>query len=161
MAITFVSSTGNDDNASTSLSVSDPATTQENDLYIAVCHVIEDAATGNWSTPSGWTKLAEEYTSTGGTGDVTTAIFYRFRGGTAVGSTLFDYGVANAAIAVNIAAYRGVDTTTPFDVTYSSGSHYAHATDSATGGTAAAITTATNDAAVILVSSSNGTITPH
>jgi len=150
MSITYVSSSTATSSTANSLAVSEPASVAENDLYIALCTIREDTEVSTWSTPSGWTKLAEETTGGLSTNDGVSAIFYRFRGATAVGDTTFTSNATADRFRATISAYRGVDTTTPFDVTYSTGSHY-NATANTLNAAAPAITTATNNAAVILI----------
>ena len=81
MSISYVASTVSSALSNTSRDVGDPAGTQENDFYIAVCSIKDDANAGAWATPADWTKLDEQHYSTLGSSDLLTAVFYRRRGG--------------------------------------------------------------------------------
>jgi hypothetical protein len=46
--------------ASTNLIINKPAGTAQGDLMIAVVSRVEDAGSGNWALPAGWTKTADQ-----------------------------------------------------------------------------------------------------
>lgn len=152
---TFVSSATAANSNVASRSVSDPASTQEGDLYVVLgSHRNGDSGfsevTDDWQTPSGWTKLAD-FSTTLDFNNARVAIWYRFRGSSDVGSTSFvSNGAATGHMRVTITAWRGVDLTTPFDVGFVKASHV---TESQNGpaGTNPAITTVTPDALVVLL----------
>jgi len=110
------------------------------------------------TTPSGWTKLDENFTES----THKTATFYRkLTSSSETNPTVTSTGDtgANGKCLVSVVVFRGVDTSTPFDVTYSNASHFlggALTDDSATFAPLPTITTTTNNCAIYVVQGSTG-----
>lgn len=142
-AISFISASTDRSASDTSVTPSDPASAQEDDLYIGFAfHNSED---GTWSCPTSWTEVDNNISAVSG---AHTLVCYIKRGGSAPNLTFSYSGTADDIRAV-VYAFRGQDTTSPFDVTYSAGSHYQESTNDPTAANPA-ITTNTNDAVVVL-----------
>ena len=151
MAITFVGES-NDANGPTGGQVHtppEPAGAQENDLIIGFSFV---NSTGRTLTkPNDFTQLTvKENTSTMG-------LFYKVRGATEGDGYTFSYDGNPGSSGVTLVTYRGVDTANPFDVTYSEANHYEVGTNQPNLA-AAAITTVTNNAWVLLLELIQATI---
>lgn len=115
-----------------------------NDLILLFVESENQAVT----TPTGYTIVTSSPVSTGtaaAAGAVRLSVFYRLAAGADTTTTVADSGDHTTAIKI---AYRGVDTTTPFDATPVSGIK----TPASTTATFPAITTATNNALVVLSS---------
>ena len=110
MAITYVGATaGNQSGAN--LGTADPTGAQDGDLMILA--VATDTNHNSNATPgSGWVKVAEQDVGT----DSTLTVCYKIRSG-AESSTLTNFFDASETGRIVIVAYRGVDQTTPLDVT--------------------------------------------
>lgn len=91
-----------------------PAGVGTGDLMIA-CLVHENDTGNTWTPPSGWTLRVDEQ-ATGGTpgSPPTLSIWYRFASGEEPASYTWSASVANGLIGA-LVAYRGVDSSTPFD----------------------------------------------
>ena len=133
----------------TGFNVDMPAGVREDDLLILYTHREND--TGDFDTPTGWTRqTAIDGPETAGN-DMSTGIFTRL----APASPPASYALTHTdTVGENwsavILAYRGVDTTTPLDVTPAA-SHYVHRTDKASPNVDAfqEITTVTDGAYVL------------
>lgn len=110
MAITFVGSAANATSGDAgSLSVTISGTGRAaGDLMVLIAHNWSNCT---WATPSGWTLLADFQ----GAGD--TACFYKVSNGSET-SVLVDPNTTDAGFSGTVGVYRGVDTTTPWDVAY-------------------------------------------
>lgn len=152
MAITFVAYSESDSAGATALSPAIPTGTTTDDLMLAMCFVGDSTLPdGVWDDDGGggnsWTKLIENYSTTGRS--AAGAIFYKKATSGSESTPTFTYDATSRTMGAMIMTLRGVDTTTPFDVTYANGSHYVF-TENQKSPTAAAITTATNGAWVVI-----------
>lgn len=107
MAIAFVAKNHGTTDYGTSITVTKPTGTASGHCLIAVVG-------GSPSTPSGWTLLGSVASGTSSLNTV--AVYYKIAGGSEPSSYTFSLGSASLACAV-VAAYSGVDTTTPVDTT--------------------------------------------
>lgn len=149
-AITFVETSTSQAVSATSRAPTEPSGAQEGDLILAVCTA---ATSGTWTDPADFTQLTTKVSSGGSQRN--TYIGYKFRASTSGSGYTFSHNGSADAIRCTLNAYRGVNSTTPWDVTYSEGSHYAEHQDSPNTANPA-ITTATNGAWVILIQALNG-----
>lgn len=120
MAITFVAEAHNTTNYTSSTVVTKPTGTVDNDVLIAVVGGVMSG------TPSGWTALMNVATGTGGSLD---HVYVYYKVAASEGA---NYTFSNSAAqlgAVSIVAYRGVDNTTPIDLTNKSITVIAGSTD--------------------------------
>jgi hypothetical protein len=153
MAITFVGAGAVVSNSNlvgtTGISLSPHANQLTDDLMIAFMHRNQDD--GGWSAaPTGWTTLAAEETGDGQ--DRATQICYRIATADGEGSSTFkNTDTTGEQWAGCILTYRGVDTTTPIDVAYVTGSHFTALQNKASPNVDAfdSITTVTDGAFVI------------
>jgi hypothetical protein len=155
--ITFRSYSTSASSSSKTRTVPEPTGAAEGDLLIALATLeATDYEQSSFDTISGWTRIENVVTDVGAA-ESCCAVYYRVRGATTVGDTTFTY-LGEAPLSQNIrctiAAYSGVDTATPFDVTYARASHYVEHIDNAVGAPAS-ITTATADAMVVLIQKVN------
>ena len=120
MAITFVSSTQADVdpwNSSNTMVVNVPASIQEDDFLIA--SVLDADGDIHTIASTGWTELTQR-----DEGAWNANLWYK-KATASEGST-YTWTVTSANVrrgAIGIMAFRGVDTTTPWDVTYVEGDH--------------------------------------
>lgn len=143
MAISFVNKSAFASGTG-ALTVGAVASTQNNDLILLFVESENQAVT----TPTGYTIVTSSPVSTGTAataGAVRLSVFYKFATGADTTTTVADSGDHTTAIKI---AYRGVDTTTPFDATPVSGIK----TPASTTATFPSITTATANALVVLAS---------
>lgn len=95
------------------LTVPPPAGIAANDLLVLLVESANQAIT----TPTGWTQVTNSPQSTGtaaAAGGVRLGVFYKFTAGSESSASVADTGDHTTAI---MAAYRGVDTTSPFNAT--------------------------------------------
>jgi hypothetical protein len=146
-AISYIAESSDDNNSSSGQTVAEPTGTQQDDLV--VCNMSMTAQDGDWAKPTDHTWIdASILTSVGGAQEL--AASYKIRGATAGDALSFAYSGTAAANRVSCYTVRGIDTTTPFDVTFVEGSHYAQANNDPTGA-CAAVTTVTDGAWVMLL----------
>lgn len=116
MAVTFVS-VGSIASGSGSITVGVPSSYSSGDLLLLIC----ESANQTISAPSGWTEIGSQESQGTGTagavGGVRLAVFYKFASSSESSVTVSDSGNHTGGIMV---AFRGVDTSTPFN-TYASG----------------------------------------
>lgn len=143
-AITHVATTTADHNTSPDITVNIPSGTQDNDVMFA-CYSNGDAATTD-ITMSGWTRITFEIEST--FGNRTVAAFYKVASSEPASILMDNTGSTTNRTSATISTFRGVDTSTPLDVTYVKGSHYTYLVNDDTPAPAA-ITTNTNGAWVV------------
>lgn len=151
MTITFVNSTVVMTSGGASLTPAIPTGAQSGDLMVAICFRGGNGASETWDDNggggNGWTALSpNNYDATDR--DVESRLFYKIHTGTESDPT-FTHGGSYALVCI-LLAFRGVDNTTPFDVTYNNTNHYVYATDTANP-TNSAITTVTDGAWAILL----------
>src|SRR5690606_35940443 len=124
----------------------EPVGVQQGDLILAVCSTSGNDD-GDWTIPMGFTEI-DQIAGVGGTQrDV--VIAWTIRGASA-GSYTFAYDGTEGAMRCILAAFRDVDTSTPFDVTYSQEDHYL-ATNNSPNDAPKPITTVTDGAWVLAV----------
>lgn len=144
MAISFVNKSAFA-SGTAALSVGAVSGVQAGDLLLLFVESENQAV----STPAGgWTQVTSSPVSTGtaaAAGAVRLTVFYLVASGADSTTTVADSGDHTCAIKI---AYRGVDTTTPFDATPVAGTK----TPATTTATFPAITTATDNALVVLAS---------
>ncbi len=150
MAITFVAAATNADAAlatATNISVSVPTGTVDDDFMIKFAFKNEDA--GGISLPSGWTNDAALSTQSAAGSDRENILHFRKASSEPASYDIQHTTGTTQAFSVAILTFRGVDTTTPFDVVPTS-SHIATPgnTDNPSN---PAITTVTDGAMVILL----------
>lgn len=124
---TPVSASGSRSVSDTTRTPADPASTQTDDLYIAIAWI--DVEDGSWTIATGWTQLDDVLQATG-TGHANLSFIKR---GASAPNLTWSYSGTAASIAVTVYAWRGQDLTTPFDVVYSNALHYQQLVDSPTG----------------------------
>lgn len=144
MAITFVNAATERFASATSVSPAEPASAAEDDVFIALSSI--DSVDGAWTDPAGWTEVAQFANDFN---LVEHQISYIARGVSAPGLS-WSYSGTAAPIRTTIYAFRGVDTTTPLDVTWVKASHYQQLTDDPTGANPA-ITTNTDNSMILLL----------
>jgi hypothetical protein len=156
MAITFISASENNVAANDDVTVTAPASIQDNDLLVAFYHYEEITDSALSVSLSGFTPIDETYNTNGF--DMSTAIWYKVASSesgdyTFTGSAAGGTGKSGAHIIV----LRGVDTGDPLDVTFVNGSHFKKEQDhGATGPTAQQITTESDGAWVVLFYATGG-----
>jgi len=143
--ITYVDHDTDVNGSATSVTAPEYTGAAEDDLVL--CHATIDSTDGVWTDPSDFTEI-DQY-ETAASGEV--YIGYKIRGSTAGQALTFSYSGTAAAIRATCWGHTGVDTTTPFDVAYSQGSHQNSQTNDSGTTAAQAITTATADAMVVLI----------
>lgn len=144
-AITFVASSQDDTGVSTSVSPAVPTGTTTDDVVIAWFANGGDGGT----TPSctGFTTIG--FVESALYNDVTVYMGYKVAGGSEGSTYTCSYaGSGSNQTHAFIATFRGVDTTTPIDVTYVEGSHFNREQNDSTP-TPQPITTVTDGAFVV------------
>ncbi|MHA2150826.1 MAG: hypothetical protein ACXAAQ_02385, partial [Candidatus Thorarchaeota archaeon] len=123
--ITFVGSDAVDSSATQSLSLTVPTGTTTGDLMIVFAHRDEGGRTQDWTTStSGWTRHHTANPTSGR--ERVEAMFYKFAtSGSETNPQFATNAGANEQASCIIVVYRGVDETTPFDVSiqFNSGSN--------------------------------------
>lgn len=150
-AITFIDGTSANNSSATSVTPSEPSGTAQNDIVIAHCAI--NSTGGTWTDPADFTEIDQEDTAPAFAW--TTYVGYKIRGATAGSGYTFSASSSAAQIVCTLLTYRGIDTSTPFDVTFSAGSHYSEHNNDVTAA-APPITTVTNGAEVVLLQHWNG-----
>ena len=131
----------------TSRTVAEPTGTAEDDIVFLFCDI--DAQDGDWTDPTDFTEIDQQPSA--GAHDV--YLGYKIRGSTAGEALTCTYSGTSANIRVISATFRGVDTTTPLDVTYSTGSHHNTTANDDCLTAAQPVTTVTDDSWVLLFQS--------
>jgi len=151
MAIVFVDSTATSDAAAQAITGSIPTGTTTDDFMVSMPARADNIAESTWDDDggggNGWTKLIQNYTSGGK--DIESALFYKKATSGSETNPTFTLGGSDGHISCPIVTYRGVDTSTPFDVTYNNGNHHVSGENDAMPPNAS-ITTATDNAMVII-----------
>lgn len=124
----------------------------ENDFMILWAHI--NKTDGVWTDPTDFTEL-DQLTETLGVPDARVYIGWKKRASGAGDGYQMDFSGSTGNGNVGLISYSGVDGSTPFDVTYSNGSHYAAANNDMNAA-AAAITTVSDDSMVVLLYTANG-----
>jgi len=157
MSITYVGGEFVTNNASKTHTINVPASAENDDLLITFGHWGDDDHDPIEGTgPDAFTQIEEQGETVGS--DVVYWAGYRIA---ATEPASYDYtgvGVGTENGGAFTVAFRGVDITTPLDVTYSTASHYARLVDDNTP-TPKAITTANNNAFVVLLFGLSGDLT--
>jgi hypothetical protein len=148
-AITFVACSTDDSGGVTSLTVSEPSGTAQNDVLVAFAVRGSNTDDGDWVDPADWTQgdLQDE---TLGNADGQLYWGYKVRGAGAGDALTWTFGGTAAGMTLHVCAFRGVDTSTPIDVTYADGSHY-NSNEDAVNTAAQPITTVTDNAWILLM----------
>ena len=96
----------------------------EDDLMIGWCGTRQGNAVWNddGAGGQGWTRLLHNISPNGD--DRTISVFYKFHDGSETNPTFTRSLSSNQPGVTAVAVYRGVDTTTPFDVTYVEATHF-------------------------------------
>lgn len=145
-AITFVDENTSTAGATTARTVTEPTGAAENDLIVCFASIsIED---GVWTDPADFTELDNNAWGTGS--DDHTYLGYKVRGATAGNTLTFSYSGTADTVRATCLALRGIDTGTPIDTTYVTGSHYNENLDDSGVTAAQPVITTTNGAWVML-----------
>ena len=147
MAISFIDGTYTHAGSSSGDTGTEPTGAAENDLIIAIAS-IQGSSDGLWTDPADFTEIDNLVASTGATS--TTYAGYKVRGSTSGSGYAFSYSGTASGTALSLMAFRGIDTSAPLDVTYVRASHYTEGANDPQLA-AAAITTVTNGAWVVLL----------
>jgi hypothetical protein len=146
-AISYIAESSDDNASSSGQTLAEPTGTQQNDLLI--CNMSMAQQDGDWAKPADHTWIDASIVTAGGTA-MELAASYKIRGATAGDALSFAYSGSAGANRVSCYTLRGIDTTTPLDVTFAEGSHYAQATNDPVAA-CAAVTTVTDGAWVMLL----------
>lgn len=151
MAITYVAGSSNVANTY-AVTGTIPTGSTTGDLMIALCSAGGNFGTADWADDgggsNGWTRIVTNFTATGR--DEISGIFYKIHDGSESDPTFTLTDTDNDAVVVIMATFRGVDTSTPFDVTYNNTNHFLFSEND--GNPASPdITTNTNGAFVLLL----------
>jgi hypothetical protein len=149
-AITFIDENNSSNSGITARTVTEPDGAAEDDLLLGFCSRGNDTNDGTWTDPADWTEITQKDDTTG-SADRQMYVGYKVRGSSAGDTLTFSFGGTAAGISCVVMAFRGVDTSTPFDVTYVEATHYNTFADSGANDAARAITTVTNNAWVVLL----------
>ena len=127
-----------------------PTGTAENDLMIATLMGPTSLSTGNWieTAVGGWNLVYNQGETAGD--DRTTAVYYKIAGASESAPTFDNQRGSSSSKSCMIHTFRGINTTTPLDVAFSAGSHYATSSNTHNP-TNPAITTATANSWVFIV----------
>ena len=150
-AITFIA--GASANATgTSITPSEPAGCTEDDWILSIIQWAEGAGDGGTITdPADFTQIDQFQDAVGG--DVIMYAGWKKRAATAGNG--YNFTIDESAVgAVHLTCFRGVDTSTPFDVTYVKASHYTSASNTPNLA-CKAITTNTDGARVLCTQNTN------
>jgi hypothetical protein len=132
MATSFIDATSADDGANDDIIVTAPTGIQDNDLLLGFYACYGDTEiTALPVTLSGFTQLTSKFEQVGT--DVTLAIFYKVASSESGNYTFTGSHTGTPETSAMIAVFRGVDTSTPFDVTFVEGTHYVRSLDFGTG----------------------------
>ena len=150
--ITFVANSISSEPDVTALTPSIPTGSMADDFMIAFCYNSENASAKVWDNDGGgggnsWIRLAYQRDTSGR--DRETALYYKKHDGSESDPTFTIGGSSGSPTTCMIEVYRGVDTSVPFDVTYSSGLHFAGDTNDTTPNQPD-ITTVTDGAMVVI-----------
>lgn len=159
--ISFVSKSNSDSNVSGNqdlISINKPAGVTTGDLLIASVQNWDDTSrTSAINVPAGWTAVVSSLPAESYQPNIVQAVFYKFV--TAGDPSSWTWTVSNSSssnwMSGGISAYRGVDTTTPFDVPAAT-NMYHYGVDSGSAYQWIGIHTVTNGAMVVALSSDTG-----
>lgn len=148
-AITLVACSSDDANGVTNLTAAEPTGTVQNDVVVAYAARGSNTDDGDWVDPADFTQgdLQDETT---GNADGQLYWGYKVRGATAGNALTWTFGGTATGMSLIVCSFRGVDTTTPIDVTYVDATHYV-ASNNAHTTAAKPITTVTNNAWVLIL----------
>lgn len=135
--------------SATSVTLSEPAGTQENDLIL--CIVKNDDTTSNWTAPADFTQIDE----VSRTSNQHYWVGYKIRGTTQGNGYAFSHDGTATHTAGMMSVYRDNNTSTPLDVTYVRASHSTESTNDLSYAPSA-ITTVTNNSWVVILSGWSG-----
>lgn len=139
----------NGPNISTDLSSMDSGTIADGDFALVTVMVDQDDLTAITQTAGATFTLLHYDESTAGR-DRGSALFYRALDGTETTITFEGTGDTAEEQSIALSVWRGVDDTTPFDVTWSAGSHYNEGQNNSLDAPEP-ITTVTNKAMVVVM----------
>lgn len=145
-AITFVAKTNANNSSATSVTPAEPSGAAQNDLILATC--VKDIDGGTWTDPADFTQI--DQFDIGGSVSAVMYFGYKVRGATAGSGYQFSNSDSAQPIGCTLTAWRGVDTSTPIDVTYVKVTHYNEQAGGDELQAAQPITTATNGAVVVI-----------
>jgi len=155
-AITLVATSSASSASVTSCSPSIPAGAQSGDLMLVFgnssINNVQDIWDDDGGGGNGWTQLDYQLGVSGV--DRESAIYYKMHDGSESNPT-FTLGITSRNISCGMSVYRGVDQNSPFDVTYSSGSHYSQGSNNPVPDQPD-ITTVTDEAMVVIFMGAGG-----
>ncbi len=154
MAISFVAGSYSQAANATSRTPSEPSGAADNDLIVAYGTAAQSVT---WTDPADFTELNQKVT-TAGSPTTTNYLGYKVRSGGAGSGYAFSHNGTSSNIAVQLLCFRGIDTTTPIDVTFVEASHYLQGTANTANMTPKAITTVTDNAWVVVIYATTQTI---
>ena len=152
MAITFINGSHVDDAGETDLTPSEPTNTAENDLILAF--VMWTDTSNTIVDPDDFTQI-DNFTETVGP-DREVYAGRKIRGSTAGDGYTFSVATV-ATCQASLLTFRGIDTTTPLDVTYVKANHYT-TLDNTPNLACKAITTANDNSLVVVVQIHTGAL---
>ncbi len=147
-AISFVAGTYSQTTSSNTRTLSEPAGAAQNDVILVYCQALVTSGI-TWVDPADFTEINQKVT-TAGSPSQKSYLGYKIRGATAGNALTFSHSDSNSNIACQAVAYRGVDTSTPFDVTFVEATHYQQGAANTPNMTAKPITTVSNNDWVVL-----------
>lgn len=150
---TFVSDATSPGTPVSSRTPSEPAGTAQDDLVFLLC--TSDQTDGTWTTPADFTQIHVDSAN-----NQDFWLGYKIRGATAGNALTCAYSGTAGSMRATAATYTGEDTTTPFAVTFVSGSHYLYTANDAGLTANPAIGTVDNDDLVLLVQFMNASGSP-
>lgn len=127
----------------------------EGDLVILAVNESSDGDVAMSMSSAGWTKIFESY-SDGINADVNLAAYYKFMGASPDATYVHNgNGGSSDGLAAVAFAFRGVNPSQPFDVTFNAGSHVNN-TSGTTGPDAPAITPSSTGAWIVVIGAESG-----
>lgn len=147
MAIALVNTSVSTSATANSLTPSEPTGATTGDLILAFVGINQSG--GTWTDPADFTQLDAQ---DAGSGDEIMNVYvgYKVRDATAGSGYAFSTTAAVEQMSAVLVAWRGVDQTTPLDVTFVAASHQNDFSDDLTSA-APAITTVTNESEVVIL----------
>lgn len=150
-AITFIAGSMAQSSPVLSRTPTEPTGTAQDDLVLAFCSLDDNGnASGTWTAPGDFTQI-DQFQVGVATFDHTVYLGYKIRGASEGSGYTFSNSGTAGALECSLTSWRGVNTSTPLDVTYVKATHYRETLNDAGATAAKAITTATNNAWVVLV----------
>lgn len=135
--------------SATSVTITEPAGTVEDDLIIVLCK--NDATGSTWTDPADFTQLEV----TDATSNQRFYLGYKVRGATQGSGYTFSHSFGGGTNTAGIMVVVRNQNATPFDVTYVKASHFTESVDDLSYAPSA-ITTQTDDALVLILSGYSG-----